>query len=88
MVDWPGVIAAAVAGGLTTLLGAIVTVYVLIERRMGRLETLSEAYPPKGLQAQITALEAELAGLRPIRELLVQYGEDAAREAFRRGIPK
>lgn len=88
MVDWPGIVASAVAGGLVTLLGAIIAVYVLIERRLARLETLNEEYPPKELRTHFQALERELATLRPIRDLLVQYGEEAARDAFRRGAPK
>lgn len=88
MVDWPGIVAAAVAGGLVTLFGAIVSVYVLVERRLAKLETIHDEYPPKDMRAQIVALEKEIAGLRPIRDLLAQYGEDAARDAFRRGSPK
>lgn len=88
MDEWLNIAGAAVAGGLVTLLGAVVTVYVLIERRLAKLETLNEEYPPKQLRSEMSDLQREMALLRPISKLLMQYGEDAARLAFERGGPK
>lgn len=88
MVDLPGPVLDAIAGAMLSFVASAVAFRVAMERRLSRLEKDAEHFSPRELEARIRMLETEAESLEPIRELLDQYGQEAARRVFEGGFQR